>query len=685
MPPLPTWDYKGERGMKRQAMAVSEMLPFLHRMIEAMREAVLVIDASGLVVAANQATCDLLDIPDQAAALRPLSEYHQLIKGWHVGGEVFPPDELLRFTEGKTIPRQLATITTSAGVEHIVEFTVTPIQDDKGQVILGMMIASDITHEHRVRAYWQAVGTAAQGLSTELVAHRVLETVLDQIVESLGGEVVIGVWGIDEGAHQLSLTTHRGLSAPIVDLLRTISLDEATSIAEAARGRKTLFYGDVQISPPAFELDRVIMKEEKLVRWIAAPLLSGGRVMGAMSYGLRTPRRFYEDDLQAVDTIAGMFGVAIDHADLYEASQKARQEAEMARSELSVILENQAEGVMVTDGTGRVLLMNRAGREMFELPKEADLSSLEGLRRWVNWRQADGSPLPFEEWPINRILRGEKLVEEEVIHVALDGTERHLLFSGSRVVGQHGDECLGIEVYRDVTKLRELEQTRDDFLRAVSHDLRNPLTAILGSAQLLQRVLEKAGLNEGAAEKAAQAIVTNSQRMNGMLGDLAELGRLEAGQLPMNPEPVDLPTFAINLKGRMAGPGEAERIWVEVPEEVPLVLVDVDQLERILRNLLSNALKYAEEGTPITVTITNHDGQVLTAVSDRGSGIPPEDVARLFGRYYRTTSARKQKGGLGLGLYITKMLVEANGGRISVESELGRGSTFSFSLPVYRK
>ena len=340
---------------------------------------------------------------------------------------------------------------------------------------------------------------------------------------------------------------------------------------------------------------------------------------------------------------------------------------------------------MVADATGRVLLVNRVGRKLFGIPEEADQSSLEGLRSVVDRRRADGSPLPFEDWPLNRILRGERVVEEEVIHIEPDGTERHLLFSGSRVAGQGGEGYLGIQVYRDVTKLRQLEQTRDDYLRAVSHDLRNPLTAILGNAQMLQRVLEKAGLNEGTAGKAAQAIVTNSQRMRGMLTDLADMGRLEAGQVNLDAVPVDLPTFAINLKGRLAGPVETERIWVEVPEDVPLVKVDVDQLERILRNLLSNAVKYSTEGTPITVTMTNRDGQVLTAISDRGPGIPPEDAGKLFDRYYRTHSARQQRGGLGLGLYITRMLVEAHGGRIWVESEVGKGSTFYFTLPMFRE
>lgn len=430
--------------MENWVKAVNQMLPFLDRMIASMTEAVLVIDTSGLVVAVNQATLDLMDLTDRADALRPLSEYNQLIKGWHVAGEVFPPDELLRFTKGEAIPRQLSTITTSAGVEHIVEFTVTPIRDGKGQIILGMIIATDITREHRLRAYWQAVGTTAQGLSTELVVDRVLETVLDQVVESLGGEVVIGVWGIDEETHQLNLMTHRGLSEPIVEMLNIIPLDKATSIAEAARDHKTLVSEDTQLTPPPSELDRTIVEREHIKSWIASPLLSGGRLIGVMSYGLRSPKRFYDEDTRAVSTVAGLFGVALDHAALYEVAQGALQEAQQARSELSSILENLEEGVEVADSTGTVLLINRVGRELLGLSEETDLSSVERLHSVIERRRTDGSPLPFEEWPINRVLRGEKLVDEEVVLVDPRGTERRVAFSGSRMVGLRGEDHLGV-------------------------------------------------------------------------------------------------------------------------------------------------------------------------------------------------------------------------------------------------
>lgn len=195
-------------------------------------------------------------------------------------------------------------------------------------------------------------------------------------------------------------------------------------------------------------------------------------------------------------------------------------------------------------------------------------------------------------------------------------------------------------------------------------------------------MLEKAGLKEGMAGKAIEAIVINSQRMNSMITDLAESAQLEAGQVRLKPVPIDLPSFAIQLKDRLAGVADARRIWVELPEELPLVLADPDKLERILRNILTNALKYSEPDSPVTVAMTLSGAEVVTAITDHGQGMSPEEVSKLFQRYYRTPTAIQRKGGLGLGLHITKGLVEAHGGRIWAESKLGEGSTFSFTLPV---
>lgn len=166
-----------------------------------------------------------------------------------------------------------------------------------------------------------------------------------------------------------------------------------------------------------------------------------------------------------------------------------------------------------------------------------------------------------------------------------------------------------------------------------------------------------------------------------MIQDLVDAARIEAGQLKVNARPVDIRALILDLKQRMAATG-GERVVVEAPEGLPAVLADPDRLERVLMNLLSNALKFSTEGTAITVIAAKHADEVVTTVSDRGRGIPPDEQLHLFERYYRTKESRKRPEGLGLGLFITKELVEAQGGRIWVESEVDKGSSFYFTLPL---
>jgi NtrC-family two-component system sensor histidine kinase KinB len=231
----------------------------------------------------------------------------------------------------------------------------------------------------------------------------------------------------------------------------------------------------------------------------------------------------------------------------------------------------------------------------------------------------------------------------------------------------------------DVTDIVELQQQREDILRAVSHDLRNPLAAVLGQAQLCERRLAKAGLER---ERSAAARISSAARqMDSMIQDLVDAARSESGQLRLEREAVDLRALALDLKKGLAPPHVTARVDIEVPEGLPPVWADPARLQRILTNLLSNALKYSEPGTPVTVSARQEGDVVITSVVDRGPGIAPEDLPRLFQRYGRMHTARAGDG-LGLGLYITRQLVEAHGGRVWAESELGVGSTFSFSLPL---
>jgi signal transduction histidine kinase len=230
-----------------------------------------------------------------------------------------------------------------------------------------------------------------------------------------------------------------------------------------------------------------------------------------------------------------------------------------------------------------------------------------------------------------------------------------------------------------LAQLRQVGQEREDHVRAIGHDLRGPLTVITGYAQHLQML-------GGESEKvrlAAEAIVSNARRMRTMIGDLIDSALLESGEMRLDLRPTDLGQLIANLRDQMAGADGAlgERVRTDLAE-TPMVLANGDAVLRILENLLSNALKYSAERSEVWLRMGPEGGEVVISVSDRGAGIPSEHLRHVFDRYFRIQRGRTRREGLGLGLYITRGLVEAHGGRIWVESEVGWGSTFCFTLPI---
>lgn len=231
-----------------------------------------------------------------------------------------------------------------------------------------------------------------------------------------------------------------------------------------------------------------------------------------------------------------------------------------------------------------------------------------------------------------------------------------------------------------LTLAAERERLISGLVRAVSHELRSPLTIVLGHADLLVGLLGNAQENRHLAQS-AEAIAEAAERLAGMIQNLTDSVRLEVPDARLEKRPLDLTSFVYDLLERSGKMIDAGRVKVEIPAFLPPVDADPSRLERILVNLLGNALKYSPRETEVTVNSRVVGGEVVTSVADQGVGIASEDLAHLFERFYRARGARKGDG-LGLGLYITRGLVEAHGGRVRVESGVGRGSTFSFTLPL---
>jgi PAS domain S-box-containing protein len=228
---------------------------------------------------------------------------------------------------------------------------------------------------------------------------------------------------------------------------------------------------------------------------------------------------------------------------------------------------------------------------------------------------------------------------------------------------------------RAFAAVRDLQEQQRLVLQTISHDLRAPLTVILGHARVLQEMVGA----EDPGQQSVDAILRGAQRMNTMIQELVEAARLDGGQLHLHRRPIALAPYLANLLLGLA-PDERHRIHLELSAALPAVDADADRLERILLNLLSNALKYSPADAPVYIRATAGDGEVVLAVSDQGSGIAPDDLPHLFERFYRAASERTVEG-VGLGLYIARKLAEAHGGRLWVASTRGQGSTFSLALP----
>jgi two-component system, OmpR family, phosphate regulon sensor histidine kinase PhoR len=229
----------------------------------------------------------------------------------------------------------------------------------------------------------------------------------------------------------------------------------------------------------------------------------------------------------------------------------------------------------------------------------------------------------------------------------------------------------------------ELDRATTDFVASVSHELRTPLTSIVGYVEILAD--EDAGPLNPEQRRLLAAVERNGQRLLALIDDLLVLSRIEAGTLRLARAPFDLAALVASARQAVL-PGLAGRalaIEVDVPEALGPLEGDAGQLERVLLNLLSNAMKFSPEGSAITVRAWREGGQVHVAVADEGIGIPFEEQSRLFERFFRSSLARERSiQGTGLGLAISKGIVERHGGTIAVDSKPGKGSTFTITLPL---
>lgn len=351
--------------------------------------------------------------------------------------------------------------------------------------------------------------------------------------------------------------------------------------------------------------------------------------------------------------------------------RRVTDSVERHAAELDALLEGMTEGVVVADAHGKIVLVNRVAREV--LGAGARLTTVADLRS-LDVRRTDGTPLPYEELPLVRALRGERFVGLELLHVHPGGEQRRLVCAGC-AASAPGGEPLVMVVLHDVSELRRVEAERDEALALISHDLRAPLSTIALRAELLRKALEQRGDTELA--RTAELVVRGARRIAAMTDELGIASAIKRLDLT----PVHLLSLVTDAIEQAVPPSERGRVRVEPCADLPPVAADAERLERAVANLASNAVKYSPASAPIVIRLARTAAEVVLTVEDGGVGIPAEDLPRLFQKTFRARTAGPVEG-LGLGLYIVRLIVEAHGGRVWVESQVGRGSRFHVALPI---
>jgi two-component system phosphate regulon sensor histidine kinase PhoR len=325
------------------------------------------------------------------------------------------------------------------------------------------------------------------------------------------------------------------------------------------------------------------------------------------------------------------------------------------------IMSSMNEGVLVVGSDRRIVLTNPALRAMLLIgPDAIGKSVLQVVRNG----------------DLNQLLEQAARGNAEEVELDLTGlVHRRVLV---RAVKLPDSQAGVLAVFVDVTELRRLESIRRDFVANASHELRSPLTSVRAAAETLRSVDD----DPEAADRFIDVIERNAERLANLIDDLLELSRIESRELRLEMEPLDLAGIAERIFAQHAHRAQLKKIALKSDlANVAHVRADRRALEHILGNLVDNAIKYCPEGAQVRLSAKSEASLVRVCVTDTGAGIPPEHLSRIFERFYRVDAGRSRElGGTGLGLSIVKHLVEALGGAVSVESRVGAGSTFSFTL-----
>ncbi len=432
------------------------------------------------------------------------------------------------------------------------------------------------------------------------------------------------------------------------------------------------------------------------------PLTVENRIIGMLSLFDERVGTFDSELLKLTTMIADYAGVALENVRLRERETALWKQAEIGRQRLELIISSMAEGLLITNERGGITLLNLSAKHLLaqarvDLKQETPLREL-AVSSNVSW-------LPRLVEIIDQALTGEIVMNQELIAGEADESVPLTLSisaaplhdtsrSQSRPVGV-------VAVLNDVTANKQIEKLKDEFVSIVSHELRSPLTAIKGYTQHLIRRIDRrlrktlqehlqqgkaittADLPESYDLRSLSIVQSQADHLERLVNDLLDLSRVQWGKLHLHFSSFYLVDVLRDSVRSAQASAEQHTVYLDIATQDTSIVADKMRLSQVIGNILDNAIKYSPHGGQVMVKLEKQNDEYLVSITDQGIGISPEYLDHIFERFYRVrNTASLQYSGIGLGLYVTKAIVEGHGGRIWVTNNEGLGCTFSFTVPA---
>jgi PAS domain S-box-containing protein len=498
--------------------------------------------------------------------------------------------------------------------------------------------------------------TLAQQYSSDLQLQNLLDTICDSLRNALGCRGCC-IFLYDSASQTLAIKAASGLKSHWRKMAK-LKVGEGAA-GQAVAEARTIYLPDTR-QDPAF-----IFFDEEVLSLLVTPLFAHGQVIGTINVDDSQPYAFDSTQERLLTIIAAQAAIAIENAQLFAKVTKEQKQTH-------AILQFMADGLLLINAAGVIVTCNPALAMMLGLhPGQIIGQKLNepGLHPYLAEITATN---------MQRARTGV-LSREVTIQTA---HPRTLQIFSTTVTDDTGNPAGEVRVVHDITRERELEQLKDDFMSTVSHELRTPLFSIQGFAQIM---LEDGNLDPATRTEFLSIIQSQAVQLSQMVNNLLDLSKFDEGKLEIEHKPVALLDVIHKTTLKLQGFAHQQKVKLitQLPASLPSLNGDTQRLEQVLTNLIGNAIKFTDAGGKVYISASTSDTEILVQIKDNGIGIPAEALERIFSRYYQVEDKSERSArGSGLGLHIAQRIVKGHGGRIWAESESGRGSTFYFTLPL---